>query len=335
MRLTARSPEDLLAIAPVVLGFWPSRSVVMLTFGAAAPFHARVDLPEPGRGAGDPALREELAGLVDLLLEPASRHRVERVVLLVYSDDADLGGAAWRVLRRACERRRLPVVEALRVGARRWYPLLGADRSTREIGVAFEVAHHRFVTQAVLEGRVTHASRADLAALTHPVVDQVARVEAWAGRPASYPLAASTLTSTDRDVLLAEGEWVEALVADHLARGATPSDPDAARLLLAVRSARLRDAALLLVDRANASGAVRLFTGLLQRCPEPLVPAAAVLLGWSAWLAGDGALAWCALDRCRAVDPDYGLAALLDDALSRAVPPSVWPSGVGWRDGLD
>jgi hypothetical protein len=42
----ARSPTDLVAIVPVVLGFHPRDSVVLLTFGTpGAAFHARVDLP--------------------------------------------------------------------------------------------------------------------------------------------------------------------------------------------------------------------------------------------------------------------------------------------------
>ena len=41
----ARTPEDVLATVPLVLGFEPEDSLVLLTFGAAHPFHARVDLP--------------------------------------------------------------------------------------------------------------------------------------------------------------------------------------------------------------------------------------------------------------------------------------------------
>ena len=43
--LVARNPEDLLAMVPIVIGFAPSDSVVMLTFEAEHCFHARVDLP--------------------------------------------------------------------------------------------------------------------------------------------------------------------------------------------------------------------------------------------------------------------------------------------------
>jgi hypothetical protein len=50
----------------------------------------------------------------------------------------------------------------------------------------------------------------------------------------------------------------------------------------------------------------------------------AALLAFAAWLAGDGALAWCALDRCEEAEPGYRMAALLTHALAAALPPSSW-----------
>ena len=50
--LTARTPEDVLAVVPVVLGFEPTESMVMLTFGSDPPFHARVDLPDRADDVG-------------------------------------------------------------------------------------------------------------------------------------------------------------------------------------------------------------------------------------------------------------------------------------------
>ncbi len=47
--LNLRSPEDLLAAAPVVLGFVPTDSAVMFTFDGPSCFHARVDLPRRRR----------------------------------------------------------------------------------------------------------------------------------------------------------------------------------------------------------------------------------------------------------------------------------------------
>src|SRR3954470_2495078 len=74
--LTARGPADLLAAVPVVLGFRPRDSLVMLTFDAVHSFHARVDLPPPDEAA------ESLPELVDGLLAPALSQRVRRVVFV-------------------------------------------------------------------------------------------------------------------------------------------------------------------------------------------------------------------------------------------------------------
>ena len=62
----------------------------------------------------------------------------------------------------------------------------------------------------------------------------------------------------------------------------------------------------------------------MRRCPDDLLPHAAGVLGFAAWLAGDGALAWCAVDRGREVDPDHSLLSLVADLLQGAVPPSAW-----------
>ena len=79
--LTARCPEDLIAVVPVVLGFEPADSIVMLTIGARRTFHARVDLPDRP---------DHVAGVIDQLLEPAQRHRAQAAVFLLYTADEAL-----------------------------------------------------------------------------------------------------------------------------------------------------------------------------------------------------------------------------------------------------
>ena len=329
-RLTARSPEDLLAAAAVVLGFWPTESVVMLTFDATHPFHARVDLPTDLGAMGE---------LAAALAAPAVHHRVGRVVLLLYSADPDRVQAAWRALRDRLRRHRITVTEALAVGDDHWRSLLGgrADRGDARDGVPFDpvrLAAHPFLAQAVVDGRVLHRSRADLAASLEPDAEAVARVERAVDRLATRAGALDAPSAQ-----LAEGTWAQALVARHLASVApvptVPHDDDAARLLCSMRELRVRDAAWSAITRARARPAVALFGDLLRRSPRELVPAAAALLAWAAWQAGDGALAWCALDRCDDVDPAYGLSALIAEALERAVPPSAMAEGFDWREGLE
>ncbi len=191
-----------------------------------------------------------------------------------------------------------------------------------------QVAAHPFLTQAVLDGRVTHGSRDDLAATLEPSPTGVAAVASLvASRPPPDP--------SDASAVLAEGTWAQGLVVRHIEAVGTASDVEAARLLVAMRSLRVRDAAWSAITRARSRAAVGFFTDLVRRAPGDLLPAAAALLAWSAWQAGDGALAWCAIDRAHDVDPDYGLSGLVAEALERAVPPSVCDDGFDWKEGLD
>lgn len=317
--LTARTPEDLVAAVPVVLGFLPTDSVVMLTFGAARPFHARIDLPV------SPSTRD-LAVIVDHLLEPAVRHGVERVVLLLYTDDATGARRAWSALARGCRRRGLRVVEGLRVDDRCWYPL--RDRSTSAGqgraagGTPYDVGHHPFALEGIVSGTVVHASRDELAATLRPDPDAVERVCTELERLDA--VATSSAPGASESDPVVESRWVAATLERSVETGRALDDVEVARLLRALGDGVLRDVACAALDRARARAFVELWRDVVRRSPGWLLPPAATMLGLSAWVAGHGALAWCAVDRCVELDPDYSLMLLLAELLHQAVPPTTW-----------
>jgi len=311
--LVARTPEDLIAMVPVVIGFAPSDSVVMLTFEATHCFHARVDLP---------ARADEVDDLVEALLEPALRNGVRRVVFVFFADRPGRVRPAWRGLRNGFREGGVDVVEALRVDGERWYPLLGGDRRIREAGVRYDISAHRFAAQAVVDGRVTHASRAELAALLDPDPTSTAAVA---------ELAAALLDPGEER---GEGTWVDRLVRRHTAHGSSPSDEEVARLLRALCVTPLPHAAWSSLTRATAQAHVDLWLDVLRRTPAPFTPPVASLLGLAAWQSGHGALAWCAVDRCAEVDPEYRPMTYLASALTHALPPSAWEPDFPWDAGL-
>lgn len=298
--MTARSPEDLLAVTRVVLGFVPDDSLVMLTFGGPRPFHARVDLP-PRRCSAD-----ELSRLADTLLRPALHHRVEAAVLLAFTDDHRAARRAVREVARVLESSRIRCLETLRAHDDRWFPLHRGGGGTRHVGVAYDVAAHPFVVEAVLRGRVIHGSRAELAATLDSDDRAVAAVARC--RPASAACP----------------EWAARTARRHALAGTVPDPADAARLLEGVAEQSVRDAVWGDVERGEARHHVELWSAMVRCAPDDLVPHAAAVLAFVAWLSGDGALAWCGVDRARAACADHGLAALVASALERAVPPSTW-----------
>jgi hypothetical protein len=309
LTLTARTPDDVLAMVPVVLGFTPEESVAMLTFGAPRTFHARVDLPGAPGG---------LPPLVASLLDPCRRHRVRQVLFVVYSPDARLAATVTRALSRAFARAGIDVVEALRADGRRWWPACGSRPGVPSWGVPYDVSAHPFLARAVVEGRVTHASREHLRATLAGDPERVARVVGQLAALAGAP-----------PPIEAEEQWAAALVARHTSHGTVPDDVEVARLLRGLLDARVRDAAGAPVTRGSARDHVRFWTDVVRRCPAPLLAAPGALLAFAAWQSGEGALAWCALDRSAEADADYPLAGLVAQALTDAVPPEAWEDP-GW-----
>jgi Domain of unknown function (DUF4192) len=292
--LTTRTPEDVLAVLPVVLGFEPSESVAMLTFGGDETFHARVDLPPP----------EQAHEAVRQLLEPALQHHVARVLFVVYADDGPAARAVLTRLRRTFRRAGIDVVEVLRAHDGRWFA--PGRPGAPAAGVPYDIGGHLFRAQAVVDGIVVHGSRAELEAVLQPSQEAVGEVARAVRRAVPSP----------------PGEIAD-LVDVRLDAGRFTA-VELARVLLGLLETQGRDAAWATITREVAARHVRLWTDAVQRAPDDLVAGPAAVLALAAWLAGHGALAWCAVDRCQAVDPDNTLARLVADLLTHAVSPSTW-----------
>lgn len=301
---TARSTEDLLAAVPVVLGFHPQESVVLLTFGGDNPFHARVDLP---------LTTAEAEGAAQALLGPALRERVRAVAVLVLTSDERAGTRAARAAVRAFNRAGIDVVDAVRAHEGRWYAAGGPRGGVPDHGVPYDVSAHPFTAQAVLEGRVTLDSREELAGSVAPDPAAVRAVLE----------AVVALPSRDTG-LPEEARWAAELVERHVEDGTRPTDAEVARLVLGVLDVPVRDATWELMSRDEAPGHVRFWSDVVRRTPDALLADPAALLAFAAWLAGHGALAWCAVDRCQDVVPGHRLGGYVAHALEQGIPPTAW-----------
>ncbi|KRB75888.1 hypothetical protein ASE01_12595 [Nocardioides sp. Root190] len=318
---TVRSIEDFLAISPVLLGFWPEESIVMMTFGADRPFHARIDLPP--LEVHDVEL---LATLASALAEPAGRHGARAVVLLYHSEDRAAAESAHEALAPALRREGVAVLLAL-VADRETYADLEDPDSVSQ---PYDVEGHPFVLDAIVSGRLTHRSRSELVASLDPDPVRVARI---AGALDATGLADGGVPTGAR-AIRAHGEWVEGTVRKAIFSGAAPDDATLARLLWVLQAPQVRDAAWSLISREAAGAHIRLWRAAVRGAPDDLVAEAAALLGWAAWQEGDGALAWVAVERCLAADPEHGLAHDLGLLLQHAVPPEEWEAGFDWTSGL-
>lgn len=311
---TARSPLDLVVVVPHLLGFHPEDSVVLLTFGAGDAFHARVDLP---------VLEDEQVVVADMLTEVVSRHAVERVALVLYTDEPWVAATFHDVASGRMVRAGVEVIDVLRVADGRFHRADEID----DPGTAYDLRAHPFTAEQVVRGEVVHRSRAELAA----TLDRADEAEALAVDAAAVAfdkgfegLAAFVQPDALCREVVEHARWLQRTIRRHVRRRRTLSAEDAGRMLVLVAGVPLRDVAWAEMSRADAGHHVDLWRDLVRRSPPELVPAPACLLAFAAWLHGHGALAWCALDRCVEVDPEYSMAACVADLLERAVPPSVW-----------
>ncbi|MBF5030286.1 DUF4192 domain-containing protein [Micromonospora sp. ANENR4] len=368
-RLSVRSPADMVAAVPYLLGFHPADSVVVVAVrGRRVVFAARGDLPAPGADPG-PAARH--------LAQVVARQDADAATVVGYGPAARVTGIV-DAIGDALTATGLVVLDALRVTHGRWWSYLCAEPSCcPPEGTPYDPAASEVSAAAVFAGQVALPDRAALAAQVSPLDGPVRlamrratararlRLAALTGSP-SASSAGSQVSGVPADgsgsggqsPVPADGPGSDGelpVPADGPASGAAPRAVRAAGTA-AVRAAfrrqrrgeRLDDdevawLSVLLVHVAVRDHAwsrtdgrdedISLWTDVLRRAEPDLIAAPGCLLAFAAWRSGHGALAAVALERVLSAHPGYSLAVLLDEALRRGVAPSALDGRGGSNDG--
>jgi Domain of unknown function (DUF4192) len=334
-----KTPTDVLAVVPYLLGFTPERSIVVIAMrDRRVVFQARADLPPV----------DEIATMAGHLATVVARQRVDSALIVAYGADADVTPTV-EVLRESLEARRVRVSDALRAdNGRYWSYVCRRPECCPPSGTPYDVATTALAAEATYAGLSPAASRRDLEARLAPV-DGLARIamgaateraerrlsaliDDAAGRPApgaSRPTSDGGRASQTECANLVRAAVYDAGVQAVDAANASigriaPLDDDAlAWLALLLVNVPVRDYAWERVDR-NVAGSVDLWTDIVRRVEPDLVAAPATLLAFAAWRNGGGAIASIALDRALDADPAYPMARLLLDAIDNGLAPSAW-----------
>ena len=340
--LRVRSTAELLALVPVTLGFEPAESlVVVATAGSQPGFQTRVDLPEP-RAAG---------AVADQVVDAVVHQGCTRVAVIAFSARPR---TAEQVVLAVGERVRasgVEVLDLLRTDGSRYWSLLCTDpRCCPSIGTPYDPLATTLRAEAVLAGRTVAPDRAALAAryaavsgaavgparaaLRAAEADAVAvlglRGTRQLRRPsiravsAAAPLGAVRVDALLDALLAAAGPGGPGWSGGPERVAAAVTDEHAATLSVWCSLQPVRDLAWARMTRADAARHLALWTTVSQRVLPPYERAVLGLTAFAAWLSGDGASAWCVLDRCAEVDRRYPMAALVADALHRCVSPDAW-----------
>ena len=365
--LPVRSPADLIAAVPYLLGFHPADSLTVVALrGAAVTFTARHDLPPPGTPDLDRHTEARQVAAV------VARQDVDSATVIGHGPPESVTPAV-RGLARALRDLGIPVLDELRVTDGRFWSYLCPDDgccppegSPCDAGSVVAAAA-TYAGQVALPDRqgladrlapVTGAARASMAAATARAAHRLAALTAAPARPPCEAPAGETGESPDEPPAEEPGGLFGAAAGPLFGAAAVPAavvragrvavraalrryrdggeltDDEVAWLGVLLTCLPVRDHAWERVDTAQWQ--VRLWTDVLRRVDPAQATAPACLLSFAAWRAGDGALAWVAVERARRQDPDYAMAALLDDVLRYALPPSAvddWPAGAPRRRG--
>jgi Domain of unknown function (DUF4192) len=323
--LTIRSPADLIAAVPYLLGFHPADSLTVVAMrGPRVVFAARYDLPAPDEPeAAAAAEARHVAAVV-------ARQGVGTATIIGY-------GSATRVapaLRRLAEAMRnadVTVLDELRVTGGRYWSCACVDPTCCPAeGMPYDPATSAVPAAATFAGQVALPDRASLVARVEPVGgrprDLMRVATAAAERELTERLAGHAAEDTAAQVLRRAGRAAVRAALRRHRLGGRLGDDETARLGVLLTHLPTRGYAW---ERTGGEDwQVALWLDVLRRVEPGYAPAPACLLAFAAWRSGQGPLASVALDRARGQDPGYSMAVLLAEVLRHGLPPSSvegWP----------
>jgi len=331
-----RTPDDVIRAVPYLLGFRPSESLVLLALaGPRLVLTVRLDL-SAAAGQDPRPLRETLASV--------ARAQADRLLGVVVTDapvpnvapDSGAGAVTGSVsqprlpyadmverLGAVAAGFALELTDAMLLQTDRWWSYQCDDPACcPPTGRPVDTATTSFETLAVTYGTVPFGSREDLVRALEPFPTQLAAEQFHrAARRLGGRIAAAARTD-------APESWRQPLVEEILNAARTPetafTDASAARWGVALQVIAVRDAVWVAVDSGQVPDPQRWRT-LGRLFPAPFCAAPLFLLGWSAWRAGNGALANVCIERVLEADPVYSAARLLDLAVRSGMNPATTP----------
>jgi hypothetical protein len=324
VRLQAASPDAVLAIVPHMLGFYPSRSLVVLGLGAQNRVMVtfRYDLPEPA----DEQLARDIAEHAGYVLD---RERISSALLVGYGPAELVAPVIYSAAARLIDSG-IDLHEVLRADAGRYWSLLCDDAACcPPEGRSYDPGSHPAAAAMADAGLAAHPDRDALArTLQRPAgsADLISRATSQALQRLS-DLVGRGEAERDRDPQLRATRTgrreVQRAIRHYRSGGSITSIEHLSWLAVLLGDIRVRDDAWARMRPAFREDHCRLWIDVLRSAALDYTPAAASLLAFTAWQAGNGALAGIAIDRALNADPSYSMAHLLAGTIEAALPPSA------------
>lgn len=350
-RVTLRTPAELADALPYLLGYRPDDSIVLVALHdreRRGRFGGRARLGIPAQADDWPAASDQLAqGLV----KGSERRGNRPESMVVYLCQEPGRGESGRdvmerlrplaqMLRTACGRLDVPVIEALCISdGRFWTYTCPGQGCCPPEGTSMGLPGTSVLAAAATyAGLQVRGSLKDLTARFQPWESTAALGQELALDTASIALVPRILMDDSRaevaDETLASARRIrDRFAAAFPVSGTRPSDlrddgllenDEAATLILGLQDRTTRDRAAQWMEGDEAAPALRLWRALARRCVGPYREHAAApltLAGWVAWSMGDELEAREALAMALGADPEYLFARLLHQACNEGLDP--------------
>lgn len=350
-QVTLRTPAELADALPYLLGYRPEDSIVLVALHdreRRGRFGGRARLGIPAHAEDWPSVSDQLAqGLV----KGSERRGARPESMVAYLCQEPGSGESGRdvmerlrplaqLLRTACGRLEVPVIEALCISdGRFWsYTCPGQGCCPAEGTPMGLPGTSVLAAAATYAGLQVRGSLKDLTARLVPWETGDALGQEVALDTASMALVPRILEDDSRAEVAEEALALARRIRDRLAdappvSGTRPADlrddgllenDEAATLILGLQDRTTRDRAAQWMEGDEAGPALRLWRALARRCVGPYREHAAApltLAGWVAWSMGDELEAREALAMALGADPDYLFARLLHQACNEGLDP--------------
>ncbi|NMN94090.1 DUF4192 domain-containing protein [Antrihabitans stalactiti] len=336
-RLRVSDPADVLAALPALLGFTPERSLILVCLGGpvgtALGAVLRHDLILPDEFDDPYVITDAMVAAIDLFASVCARERARKAIAFVVDeasdDEYDSAAVAYEAVAEALFDR-LDDVGTELVGVhsvaeiakgRFWWSLLDDPRS----GFLPDPQTSAIMAAHVAEGRQIRRSRDELAAtLQRASAIERATIADHIDNARESSVLARKLATAKPDPTERSRRELNMVLA-HIAvaeSGQRLLAPEIAELSLALANSMVRDAMLAVAVGPYAVAAEQLWLTMARALPDPERSTAATLLGFSAYVRGDGPLAGIAFEAALDSDPVHYLARLLDGVLQTGMRPT-------------
>lgn len=308
-RLNIRSPHDVVALVPYLLGYQPADGSLVAVGLRTERVHvaARVDLAEP-------ALADAAA---DAIVRALARSHCTAAIVVGYGAEPAVTPAITAILTRTDG---IDIRGALRVTDGYLHSYLAHHRQP-DGGTRIDPAS-ALALEAIAAGMVAFPDRDAIAQRIAPVTGDL-RARVVAATTTELAALATVLDAAPdpRAALVDLGLTAVDRLYQTAAAGRAVDDTDIARLgVLMLADPRVRDHAWECIDGTRAH--VDLWIDITRRIEHGYLAPAATLLGFAAWQAGDGVLARIATGHALAADSNYTMAHLLIELLDHGMDPA-------------